>query len=49
MKDLLRLFTPPEWGEWRLLAKLAYVVVFAGIMIPVYMFAQWLSLALIPD
>lgn len=47
MKDLLRLFTPPEWFDWNLWGRLAYLVVFVGLMIPVYwaanIFADWFS------
>lgn len=35
MDHLLRLFTPPEWREWNLWGKLAYLIVFAAIMAPV--------------
>lgn len=49
MKDLLRLLTPPEWASWNLFGKLAYLVIYLGIMIPVVMFARWLSVALFPD
>lgn len=43
MKDVLKLFTPPEWADWHVLAKLAYLVIFAGIMVPVVFFAKWVS------
>lgn len=46
MRDLLRLFTPPEWGSWNWAGRLAFVVVFAGIMIPVIAFANWLGEAI---
>lgn len=46
MKSVLRMLTPPEWVEWRWLAKLVYLAVFAGLMIPVILFARWLSSAL---
>lgn len=46
MKSVLRMLTPPEWGEWRWLARLVYLAVFAGIMGPVIMLARWLSSAL---
>ena len=52
MKDLLRLFTPPEWFDWNLWGRLAYFVVFVGLMIPVYwvanLFAEWASAWLSP-
>jgi hypothetical protein len=48
MKELLRLFTPPEWFEWHWLARIVYFVVFIGIMTPVWFFARWLSEALFP-
>lgn len=43
MRDLLQLFTPPEWFDWNLAGKLAYVVVYAAVMIPVVIFARWFS------
>lgn len=43
MRDLLRLFTPPEWPEWRPLARLAFAAVYLGIMIPVIWLAQKLG------
>jgi hypothetical protein len=46
MRDLLRLFTPPEWSAWNLAGRVGYLVVFAGIMFPVILFARWLSDAL---
>jgi len=49
MKDLLRLFTPPEWADWNLFGKAAYFVIFVGIMYPVVLFADWLSSALFPN
>jgi hypothetical protein len=49
MREVLRLFTPPEWSSWRLVAKLVYVAVFVGLMVPVTMFARWLSFLVIPD
>lgn len=39
MKDLQRLFTPPEWDGWHPLARLVFVAVFVGLMIPVYWIA----------
>jgi hypothetical protein len=48
MRELLRLFTPPEWSEWHWLARIVYFVVFIGIMVPVWLFARWLSEALFP-
>lgn len=48
MKDLLRLFTPPEWSEWRWLARIAYLAIFWGLMIPVIIFAHWFSETLFP-
>jgi hypothetical protein len=41
--DLRRLFIPPEWPAWHWIARAAYLVVFAGLMIPVVMFARWFS------
>jgi hypothetical protein len=43
MKDLLRLFTPPEWSAWNLAGKVAYLAVFWAIMLPVIWFARRLS------
>lgn len=48
MRDLLRLFTPPEWFDWNIFGKIAYVVVFVGLMIPVTMFAEWLARVIFP-
>lgn len=48
MRDLLRLFTPPEWFDWNAFGRLAYVVVFVGLMAPVVVFAKWLSSLLFP-
>lgn len=39
MRDVQRLFTPPEWDGWHVLARLVYVAVFVGIMLPVWWIA----------
>lgn len=33
MRDLLRLFTPPEWNVWSLVQKAVYWAVFLGAML----------------
>lgn len=43
MKDVLRLFTPPEWAGWNWAGKLGYLVIFWAIMLPVIWFARWFS------
>lgn len=43
MKNLIALFTPPEWPVWNWAGRIAYVVVFVGIMAPVYWVADKVS------
>lgn len=43
MRDLLRLFTPPEWSAWNLWGRLTYLIVFIGLMTPVIWFANWIG------
>jgi hypothetical protein len=49
MRELIRLLTPPEWFEWGWVARIVYVAVFVGLMIPVTMFAHWVSDLLFPN
>lgn len=50
MRELIRLFTPPEWPVWNWAGRIAYVVVFVGIMAPVYWvagkFGAWVEAVL---
>lgn len=43
MRDLLRLFTPPEWAAWNVFGRLAYAAVFIGLMVPVVWVARKLG------
>lgn len=41
MKEVLRLFTPPEWDQWGWPARIFSIVAFWAIMVPVIIFARW--------
>lgn len=43
MRDVLRLFTPPEWPQWHWLARLAFAVVYIGLMVPIIWGARLLG------
>lgn len=49
MKDLLRLFTPPEWAVWNIFGKIAYLAVFWAIMLPVIWLARFVTDLLFPS
>lgn len=40
--EWLKSLTPPEWGEWNIWGRLAYLVVLIGIVSAAHFTARWL-------